>query len=157
MILETERLIIYPANREQMEALTASAPDAELRKAYGEMLSCCLRNPDQWEWYAAWFIELKDGTHIGDLCFKGLNPDGSAEIGYGILDEHQGKGYATEAVKAAVFWAFQQPNVTAVEAEAEAGNIASQRVLEKCGFAPNGKYGEEGPRFILTRRSFLLA
>ncbi len=135
-----------------MEALIASAPDAELKKAYGEMLDCCLHNRDRWEWYAAWFIELQDGTHIGDLCFKGLKPDGRTEIGYGILDEHQGQGYATEAVKAVAAWALQHPEVAAVEAETEPGNAASQRVLEKCGFAPNGQYGEEGPRFTLTRR-----
>ena len=152
MILKTERLRIYPANREQMEALITSAPDAELQKAYGEMLDCCLQHPHQWEWYAAWFIELKDGTHIGDLCFKGLDDRGTTEIGYGIIDEYQGRGYAAEAVQAAADWAFQHPETAAVEAETEPGNKASQRVLEKCGFAPKGEYGEEGPRFILTRR-----
>lgn len=30
--------------------------------------------------------------------------------------------------------------------------IASQRVLEKCGFAPNGKMGEEGPRYVLRKK-----
>jgi RimJ/RimL family protein N-acetyltransferase len=46
-------------------------------------------------------IEKTDGTHIGDLCFKGLQENGIAEIGYGILEEHQSQGYATEAVQAA--------------------------------------------------------
>ena len=36
-------------------------------------------------------------------------------------------------------------------AETDAGNAASQRVLEKCGFRPNGILGEEGPRFTLDR------
>ncbi|MCR4719897.1 MAG: GNAT family N-acetyltransferase, partial [Firmicutes bacterium] len=92
-----------------------------------------------------------NGTHIGELCFKGLDENGVAEIGYGILEEHQCQGYATEAVKAVLTWAFQNPKVTAVEAETDAENMASKRVLEKCGFIANGKIGEEGPCFTATR------
>ncbi|MBQ3338414.1 MAG: GNAT family N-acetyltransferase [Atopobiaceae bacterium] len=150
-MIDTERLRIYPASREQMEAAIASEQDEELKKAYAEMLDGCIRNPDQWAWYARWMIEQKDGTHIGDLCFKGLQDDGVVEIGYGILDEYQGQGYATEAVQAACRWAFQHAEVKALEAEADAGNIASLRVLEKCGFRVNGSIGEEGPRFSLPR------
>jgi ribosomal-protein-alanine N-acetyltransferase len=42
--------------------------------------------------------------------------------------------------------------MTAIEAETAPENIASKRVLEKCGFIANGKIGEEGPRFTLNRR-----
>ena len=149
-MIESKRLIIYPASREQMESFIASEPDAELKKAYTEMLEGCLRHPDQWPWYAMWMIELRDGTHIGDLCFKGLGANGAAEIGYGILEEHRGRGYASEAVDAAVNWALQQHGVTRMEAETEPDNRASQRVLEKCGFLPTGTAGEEGPRYFRT-------
>ena len=133
-----------------MEAYIAAETDAELKKAYTEMLEGCLRHPDQWHWYAMWMIELRDGTHIGDLCFKGLGANGVVEIGYGILEEYQGHGYATEAIDATVVWALKQSNVTRVEAETEPDNRASQRVLEKCGFLPSGTFGEEGPRFFRT-------
>ena len=63
----------------------------------------------------------------------------------------QGQGYATQAVQAACRWAFGHPEVKALEAETDAGNAASQRVLQKCGFHPNGSFGEEGPRFTLNR------
>ena len=131
-----------------MEAAIASERDAELKKAYSEMLGYSLNHPDQWEWNAMWMIELRDGTHIGDLCFKGLGANGVVEIGYGIFEEYQGQLYATEAVGAAVNWALQQPGVTRVEAETALDNRASQRVLEKCGFLPSGTIGEEGPRFF---------
>ena len=150
-MIKTERLQLYPASREQMEAVIASEQDEELRKAYSEMLEGCLRHPDQWDWYAIWLIEQKDGTRIGDLCFKGLGENGVAEIGYGILEEYRGRGYAAEAVEAACRWAFRHPEVSALEAETDAGNTASQRVLEKCGFLPNGTLGEEGPRFTRNR------
>ncbi|MBQ6510116.1 MAG: GNAT family N-acetyltransferase [Flexilinea sp.] len=148
-MVETERLQIYPASESQMETVISNEKDDDMKKAYTEMLEGCQNHPDQWNWFAMWMIELKDGTHIGDLCFKGLETNGTTEIGYGILDEYQGNGYATEAVKAAAAWALRDPKVTAVEAETEPDNRASQRVLEKCGFIPNGKTGEEGPRFEL--------
>ena len=149
MLIETERLRIYPATREQMEAAIAAEQDEGLKAAYAEMLEGCLKQPEQWAWYAMWNIEQKDGTHVGGLCFKGLGPDGAVEIGYGILDAYQGRGYATEAVRAVIAWALTQPGVRVVEAEAESDNAASLRVLEKCGFVPTGKIGEEGPRFAL--------
>ena len=151
-MIHTERLRLYPASREQMEAVIVSEQDGELKKAYSEMLDGCLRHPERWDWYAMWMIEEKDGMHIGDLCFKGLREDGVAEIGYGILAAFQGHGYATEAVQTACRWAFGHTEVTSLEAETDAGNAASQRVLEKCGFRANGTLGEEGPRFTLDRQ-----
>ena len=150
-MIRTERLCIYPASWKQMDTMIASEQDEELKKAYSEMLEGCLRHPEQWDWYAVWMIEKKDGTPIGDLCFKGLRENGIAEIGYGILEAYQGQGYATEAVRAACQWAFLHPDVASLEAETDAGNAASQRVLQKCGFRPNGSFGEEGPRFTLPR------
>ena len=66
-MLNTERLRIYPASREQMETVIASEQEEELKKAYTEMLEGCLRHPDQWDWYVIWIIEKTDGTHIGML------------------------------------------------------------------------------------------
>ncbi|MBQ9414896.1 MAG: GNAT family N-acetyltransferase [Clostridia bacterium] len=153
-MITTTRLRIYPATRETMEAAIAKEADLDLRAAYQEMLDGCLLHPDRWGWYAMWAIELPDGTPIGDLCFKGLGPDGAAEIGYGILEDYQGHGYATEAVAGAVAWAFSHQEVTRLEAETDPLNAASQRVLAKCGFQATGVIGEEGPRFALPRRAF---
>lgn len=150
-MIETNRLKIYAASQENMEAFIEAQTVEILKSAYTEMLNGCLANPDQWDWYAIWMIELKDGTHIGELCFKGLSADGVAEIGYGISEENQNKGYATEAVKGVLEWAFSRPEVTAVEAETDSDNTASKRVLEKCGFALNGVIGEEGPRWAVSK------
>lgn len=130
-----------------MERLIDSQTSDELKRAYTEMLEGCLKHPEQWVWYAIWVIELKDGTYIGDLSFKGIDSNGAVEIGYGILAGFEGRGYATEAVSAIVQWAAEQPEVTRIEAETEIENLASQRVLEKCGFIATGKVGAEGPRY----------
>ena len=150
-MIETRRLTLTVATRGEMEQIITATEDKDLKKAYREMLQGCLEHPDQWNWYAIWLITRRDGAHIGDLSFKGLQPDGSVEIGYGINPAFWGNGYATEAVAAAVRWALEQPGVTRVEAETNPHNGASQRVLEKCGFTPTGTVGEEGPRFVRRR------
>lgn len=150
-MMESERIRIYPASRVQMEKIIAAETDEDTRKAYGEMLEGCLAHPEQGEWYAMWIIEKTDGTHIGDLCFKGIKADCNPEIGYGILEEYRGQGFAAEAVKLALQWAFRHPEVSAVEAERDPENLASERVLIKCGFRPTGEIGEKGPRYIVRK------
>jgi ribosomal-protein-alanine N-acetyltransferase len=59
---------------------------------------------------------------------------GEVEIGYGIVPTRQGRGYATEAVSTLASLALTMPDVVAVVASTDAGNVASQRVLEKAGF-----------------------
>ena len=147
-MMETKRIRLCPARREQMERILADEQDEELKKAYGEMLAGSLAHPEDREWYAMWLIEKADGTRIGDLCFKGVEPGRNPELGYGILEPFRGCGYATEAVRLALQWAFRHPAVLAVEAETAPDNTASQRVLAKCGFRPMGIMGEEGPRYI---------
>ena len=146
--IQTTRLNIRIASDEEMVALIASESDADLKQAYSEMLALSMNHPESRLWYAVWFIERLNGERIGDLCFKGLNEDGSVEIGYGLLEPFWRQGYATEAVIAMVDWASRQSGVKQVEAESEESNIASQKVLLKSGFEPTGKMGEEGPRFV---------
>ena len=150
-MIETNRLKIFVASEEQMKKFIDSQTVDELKVAYNEMLNGSLTHKDKWEWYAIWMIELKDGTHIGELCFKGVSEDGIVEIGYGIVNEYQCKGYATEAVKAVVTWALNQSNVVCVKAETEESNVASKRVLDKVGFMPTGEVGVEGPIFYKVR------
>ena len=135
-----------------MRAFIAAQELDVLREAYTEMLNGALAHPDERAWYAIWMIELRDGTHVGELCFKGVSPDGAVEIGYGIDEHYQCCGYATEAVSAVTAWAAQQDGITRVEAEAEEENIASLRVLEKSGFVPTGERGEEGLRFVWKKQ-----
>ncbi len=59
-------------------------------------------------------------------------------LGYVIARSHQHKGYATEATRAIINWAFQQPKIYRVNASTDFENIASQRVLEKAGMLREG-------------------
>lgn len=149
-VLRSERLRLSPCTRAEMERMIRAEKDEELKGAYQQMLDGALQNPQDWVWYAAWRMEGTDGSGIGDLCFKGLSADGTAEIGYGVLEAYRNRGFAAEAVRTLVSWAAKQPGVKRIEAETDAENAASQRVLAKCGFVPTGTVGEEGPRFVWT-------
>lgn len=149
----TKRLVLTPMTDTETETLIVQTQDEELRAAYGEMLEGCRKDPAHRIWYVPWKMTLRDGgAMIGDLCFKGPARDNAVEIGYGIQPAYEGNGYTTEAVKAMVQWAFGQPDVVFVEAETEPQNKASQRILEKCGFVPDGT-GKEGPRFVVKSPS----
>ena len=131
-----------------MESFIAAQTVDVLKAAYAEMLDGALSHSDRWEWYAIWMVELKDGTHVGEFCFKGIGEEGDVEIGYGVAEDWRGCGYATEAVAALVDWALKQSGVMRVTAETGPSNIASRRVLEKAGFVRTGKAGAEGPLYV---------
>jgi RimJ/RimL family protein N-acetyltransferase len=107
-------------------------------------------------WY--WMLKptKKSGTAllIGNGGFKGQpSEDGTVEVGYSLLAGYQGKGYATEGVRALVAWAFRNPRVGRVIAETMTDGAASQRVLRKNGFAPAPEAAAEAGavRFALSR------
>ena len=60
------------------------------------------------------------------------------ELGYVMNKTYQGKGYMTEAARAVIRWAFQQPNIYRVYATTSVDNIASQRVMEKADMQREG-------------------
>ncbi|RXM46736.1 GNAT family N-acetyltransferase [Flavobacterium sp. YO64] len=67
------------------------------------------------------------------------------EIGYRFIEKHWGKGYATEAGKAFIEYAFDNLKVDAVYAYADAGNDNSRKILEKLGlrYVNSFEYQEE--------------
>jgi len=117
-------------------------------------------NPDGVGWSCWYFVlrggEAGGGVAIGNGGFKGKpTADGTVEIGYSLLAEYQGKGYATEAVRSLLAWAFSHPHVGCVIAETYPDLWPSIRVLEKSGFTHAGEDSGEGIiRFALSRAEF---
>lgn len=74
------------------------------------------------------------GRLIGTAGFFGP-PDeaGEVTIGYGMVEPEWGQGYGTQAV-AGLLEVARAHGVTAVNADTDLDNVASQRVLEKNGF-----------------------
>ena len=78
-------------------------------------------------------ITNDSGENIGYMQLCKLD-DGTWEIGYHIAKDFTGKGYATEAVKAFLPAIVKKLNINEVYGICLAENLASVRVLEKCGF-----------------------
>lgn len=87
-----------------------------------------------------WVFEVRDtgeGAGYGGLfSFDRAVP--SAEIGYGLLPDHWGCGYAGEAVEAMVRFGLDELALHRIHARVHPGNEASERILLKLGFEKEG-------------------
>lgn len=75
-----------------------------------------------------------DGALIGDFAVWIDPTEELAMVGYTIAPEHQGHNYAVEAAEAVIDWLFRSTAVHRVAATIDPRNLASARVLERCGF-----------------------
>lgn len=78
-------------------------------------------------------ICLPDGTLIGDIGLHFLDED-QIEIGYTLAPDAQGRGYATQAVRAIVNEAFAVWGKHRIQASVDPENVKSIRLLERLGF-----------------------
>jgi ribosomal-protein-alanine N-acetyltransferase len=93
------------------------------------------------EKFGVWVIIERDtATVVGDIGFMGPpGLDGSIEVGYSVIPDRRGRGYATEAARAIVDWALRQPGVRMVVAGCDKDNVPSVRTLERIGFSRTGE------------------
>ena len=89
---------------------------------------------------------LSDGVYAGYVQLVPLD-NGSWEIGYHTVKAMTGRGYATEAVRAFLPVMMERLSLSEVDGICDANNIASRRVLEKCGFTYEGTLRREYSRF----------
>lgn len=147
--IATDRLVIRPLARRDLTALTryrnapAVARYQEWALPYTRDLALTLLDdlagtdgptPAVWVQLA---ITDTDDRLVGDLAVWLDESASLAMIGYTLAPKHQGKGYATEAVGALMDWLVAQ-RVHRVAATLDPDNLASARVLERCGFRYTG-------------------
>jgi RimJ/RimL family protein N-acetyltransferase len=85
-----------------------------------------------------------DGAFLGWCGLTRWNPVyRSAALGYCLDDGAWGHGYATEAARALLEWAFDTLDLNRVQAETDTRNAASAHVLEKLGFIREGTLRED--------------
>lgn len=80
-----------------------------------------------------------DGVVVGGIGFHGPPEDGLVEIGYGVVPSFRGRGVATEALRRVLDLAAGLDDVSRVCGRADAGNVASQRVMAAAGMQLVGR------------------
>ena len=104
----------------------------DVRAAIEEMVGRAPGEPGGWVQLTV--EDRGTGRLIGDVGLSLAEHDpGVIKIGYTIAPEFQGAGYATEAVRALIDYAFDVLEVDIVRAYASAENAPSIRVAEKAG------------------------
>ncbi|WP_058302049.1 GNAT family N-acetyltransferase [Gorillibacterium timonense] len=132
---------------EKNAGLARSKPNEFDKEFAKEFYWLALNNEKDRLWYRLRkFISVEENKIVGGALFKGApNEKGEVEIGYGIDEEYQRQGYATEAIRETVKWALEQEGVLSVIAETEKDNIPSQKVLQNIGMM---KYDETDTDYL---------
>jgi len=106
-------------------------------------------DPLRYHGWLCWYVltraeAVTSASLVAGAGFLGPPEDGAVEIGYSVVAEARGQGYATEIVAALVRHAFETGAVQRVVAETSAANAGSQRVLERNGFTAIGQGRDPG-------------
>jgi ribosomal-protein-alanine N-acetyltransferase len=113
------------------------------------------KHPADAGWMAWYFVAVEDCERvaIGNGGFKGVPSDGAVEIGYSVVPRYQRRGFAGEAVRALVAWAFSHADVDRVVAQTLPELRASQALLRSLGFREAAALEAGTLRFELRNRS----
>ena len=144
-VLDTTRLLLRQLKETDVSAIYSlrsneqvnqfidrpTAKDPEEAKAFIQKISDGIAENKSYYWG----ITLKDnGKMIGTVCLWNLSADRkSAELGYELHPDYQGKGYMDEAIKEVIGFAFRS-GFTILEAYTHRDNLASTKLLLKHGF-----------------------
>ena len=145
--LETERLLLRPFGPDDLEALFAiQADESVARWLYNdprtleetrELLARTIGGAalhGEGEWLSAAAVLRTTGELVGDVSLHWASEaHGQGELGFVVHPEHQGRGYATEASRPLLDFAFGPLGLHRVIGRLEPRNTGSARVLEKLG------------------------
>jgi RimJ/RimL family protein N-acetyltransferase len=159
--VRTERLELSPLSADALEALLQGdgdrlrtltqadfaspvGPPPYMAESLPVVQSRLRKNPGEAQWWN-WLVVRRDNREaVGSVAFGGApDPAGSVLVGYAMYPAREGSGYATEAVRALVDWAFAQPGVRIVRALAPVWNTPAVHVAEKVGMRPVGSYEDD--------------
>jgi RimJ/RimL family protein N-acetyltransferase len=155
--LVTPRLILEPLTLPVVEAtfaedraaierlLQARVPDAWpgralVERAFTASLDNIRADPETRLWGDRLMISLEGDQRllVGSVIFHGRPESGIAEIGYGVEERWQKRGFASEGTRACVDWALEQAGIVGVTATTPPWHTASIRVLERSGLVRTG-------------------
>ncbi|MDE7219914.1 MAG: GNAT family N-acetyltransferase [Oscillospiraceae bacterium] len=150
--LETDRLLLRPFCREDMETYLEFMHDPAVHRFLGGGVNLFSSEPHITNWLnningrllksktvLTWCVELKSEKRvIGRVDLGGFVKRSMAELAYYFAKEYWGMGFASEAVKEAVRFGFKDLKLHRIQAAVRPENAASLRVLEKSGFQQEG-------------------
>ena len=145
--LETPRLILRPPRLEDLDPWTEMMADEETARFIGGVAS----RPNCWRqlmtmigaWHAIGFamfsvIEKSTGRWLGRVGPWQPEAWPGTEIGWSIVRDCWGQGYAVEAAIASTDWAVDTLGWTDIIHSIAPDNVASQRVAQKLGSRNRG-------------------
>lgn len=164
-VIETGRLIMRGHRLPDFDAYAAMWADPIVTRFIGgrartreESWTRFLRHAGMWHHlgFGSWAIQEKaSGRFVGDAGFLEVRRDmtpsleGTLETGWALVPEAHGKGYATEALRAALAWGRANHPDKAITCITDPGNAASIRVAAKSGFIERGR-GEYGGEPVIV-------
>jgi RimJ/RimL family protein N-acetyltransferase len=167
-ILDTERLLLRAHTPEDFAACAAMWADPEVTRHIGgrpftgeEVWARVLRYAGHWSWlgYGFWaIVEKSSGRFVGEAGFADFKREmepalaGEPEAGWVLAPWAHGRGYATEAVRAALQWADARFESARTVCLIDPGNARSIRVAEKCGYRRFGSGRYKGAETLLFER-----
>jgi RimJ/RimL family protein N-acetyltransferase len=152
--LRTERLILRPWKDDDFDAFFEMQRDeevarwlnneprdeAESRRLF-DYRKISYEMGGNFPWIAC--VGVADDEVVVDLTLNVRSEEGrGGELGFIVHPRHQGRGYATEAARALLDWAFEAAGFHRIYARHEPRNVASGRVLEKLGMRKEAHFVE---------------
>jgi RimJ/RimL family protein N-acetyltransferase len=150
MRIETERLVLRRFRPEDVEPLAAMGTDPGVAPWLGwrtrdDALATIERYERNWERFGFGRFAIEDratGAFVGRVGVMHqkrwtATPE-KEEIGWAIVGARQGEGLATEAALAAIADAFDRVGLRRLTSWTAPENVASRRVMEKCGLVYQG-------------------
>lgn len=147
--IETDRLELRPFTLDDAEDMYAYAQSPQVGPAagwtphahIGESKGIIRMFMEQDEVLA--IVQKSDGRVIGSIGLhqdskRSLGKEVVLSLGYVLGEDYWGQGYATEASKAVLHYAFEERGVQLVSVYHYEGNERSRRVIEKLGFHYEG-------------------
>lgn len=141
-ILETERVILRKLRGADAEPLAAVLCDPFAMRYFPSPMT--RQQVDDWikryqeryqEWgFGRWAIIAKESGQVVGNCGLILYPAAGnleVELGYHVVPQCQGQGFATEAARACLTWAFENTSYERVISFMAIDNLASRRVAER--------------------------
>ncbi len=126
-----------------------------------EVWSRLLRHAGHWQWlgFGYWALEEKSsGECIGELGFadyqREIEPSvsGTPELGYSLAAPAQRKGYATEALAAAIAWGDERFATARTVCLVNPANAVSLRMAAKCGYREFARGRYKGEITVMLER-----